>query len=65
MPLSLVHCAKCFGPVVPVAHGLPTKEALDDPKFYSGGCSIEIGEPDKYFCRNCGRELPVSEVIFR
>jgi hypothetical protein len=61
----MVHCGKCFGPVVPVTYGLPTEKAFNDPNFYSGGCMIEIGEDAKYFCRNCNRELSLSEVIFR
>jgi hypothetical protein len=61
---SLFHCAKCFGPVIPVTYGLPTEEAVNDPNFYSGGCMIEIGQEDKYFCRNCNQELGMNEVIF-
>lgn len=61
----MVHCRTCFGQVIPVTYGLPTEEAANDPNFYSGGCLVEIGEDAKYFCRNCDRELTLSEVIFR
>jgi hypothetical protein len=45
-----------------ITYGLPTKEALDDPDFRSGGCLVPM--PENYFCEVCARKLEYEDMIF-
>ena len=61
---SPAHCVECLGPLVLVVYGLPTPDAFNDENFYSGGCTVEIGPSEMYFCRACDCELTAVEVLF-
>lgn len=59
----ILYCMKCLMALQPIVYGMPTKEALDDPNFFSGGCSIVIGEnTPQFICPQCRREFDYEGV---
>lgn len=65
MTNSTARCMRCLTAVLPISYGLPTEEALDDPDFYSGGCSIILGVTPAYYCPTCKLELQEADVLER
>lgn len=49
-------CPNCGAPALAITYGLPTPQAIDDPTFYSGGCLMDVNNPN-WACRECELEF--------